>query len=309
MDPAELEPPDEDRPADPGLPTGPPPLPADIASRGSRFPAVPDISPALVSGGGIGPGAPAARPEPVAPDPAAASTPANQEGGHSLDDPSSPSRRMAFYPSAPLQTIREETKAAAAAIRHGSIHDYDIDDYRLAAETPSAPDGATGADPPDADESDAASWDFSPQSHIRPEYDSADRIRSHAAAPKSWWETSADRFRTDRRVQLIGLASVLIVLVGILMLSHPSNGVAISDIRRHAREWDGQVVTVKGTIGEVFPMGSSYAYHLRQGGDTIVVFTRTGAPATGRRVEVKGSVSTGMLEGVPRAALFEQSAP
>jgi len=47
-----------------------------------------------------------------------------------------------------------------------------------------------------------------------------------------------------------------------------------------------------------------------QGRDTIVTFTRAGAPVPRKVVTVTGHVSTGFLDGVPRQALFQAwSAP
>jgi len=65
------------------------------------------------------------------------------------------------------------------------------------------------------------------------------------------------------------------------------------------------VVAVSGRVGETFPVGGGYAFYLHQGRDTIVVFTRSRVPTFRQRVQIVGSVSTGFLEGVPRAAIFE----
>jgi hypothetical protein len=102
------------------------------------------------------------------------------------------------------------------------------------------------------------------------------------------------------------------LIVGVLALittwgmkAFKEPGVAIRRIHNHPAEFDGHQVTVHGTVGEVFPVGGSYAYYLMQGRDTIVVFTRGGRPASRRNAEVHGSVSIGYLDGVPRPALFE----
>jgi hypothetical protein len=67
-------------------------------------------------------------------------------------------------------------------------------------------------------------------------------------------------------------------------------------------------VTVRGRVGEdVFAVGAGWAFYLVQGRDTIVVFTRIQAPKPHEVITVKGQVSTGFLDGVPRQALFEDA--
>jgi hypothetical protein len=44
-----------------------------------------------------------------------------------------------------------------------------------------------------------------------------------------------------------------------------------------------------------------------QGRDTIVAFARARAPQPHEVLTVKGQVSTGFLDGLPRQALFEDS--
>jgi alanine racemase len=49
-------------------------------------------------------------------------------------------------------------------------------------------------------------------------------------------------------------------------------------------------------------------YNLRQGRDTIVVYSRTRRPALHEHVKATGTVSIGYLDGVPRVALLEEPA-
>jgi hypothetical protein len=53
-------------------------------------------------------------------------------------------------------------------------------------------------------------------------------------------------------------------------------------------------------------MGASYVFNLRQGRDTIVVYSRTRRPRLHETVRATGIVSIGYLDGAPRVALFEQ---
>lgn len=118
-----------------------------------------------------------------------------------------------------------------------------------------------------------------------------------------WWEDAVARVRSDRRVQLL-IAGIAFLIVLVSMTAHESTAVPISRIKRHPQTFDGQVVTVRGRVGEVFVVGGGYAFYLIQGRDSIAVFTRL-RPGPRRKLEVTGSVSTGYLEGVPRPALFE----
>ena len=85
----------------------------------------------------------------------------------------------------------------------------------------------------------------------------------------------------------------------------PYQSVSISRIRREPQRFDGRVVAVSGRVGESFAVGGGYAFYLHQGRDTIVVFTRSRVPTFRQRVRIVGSVSTGFLDGVARAAIFE----
>ncbi len=125
-----------------------------------------------------------------------------------------------------------------------------------------------------------------------------------------WWLIALDALRSDRRVQ-IGVAAGVACL-GILAYCLWPQGVdatPLSRIRRHPAEYDGRAVVVRGRVGDdVFAVGSGWAYFLTQGRDTIVAFTRTHAPRPHESVTVKGQVSTGFLDGIPRQALFEDPA-
>ena len=126
------------------------------------------------------------------------------------------------------------------------------------------------------------------------------------APTPSLWDGALHRIRTHRPTQLIAVAAGLL-LVLILSTVHGASAVPLSRIKRNPQSFDGRSVTVRGRVGEVFPVGSSYAYYLYQGHDSIVVFTRSRAPIPHQKLAVTGSVSTGFLEGVPRPALFEES--
>jgi hypothetical protein len=129
--------------------------------------------------------------------------------------------------------------------------------------------------------------------------------RPRAALREPWWVIALDAVRADRRVQL-GLLVVAALSTGWVLLQPKEDAhQSLRSIRTHPERFDGSTVTVTGRVGEVFPVGGGYAFFLHQGRDTLVVFTRARRPETRAKVVVKGSISTGFLDGRPRQALFE----
>ena len=101
-------------------------------------------------------------------------------------------------------------------------------------------------------------------------------------------------------------AGVLVaVVIAAVMMRPKEEFTSIRHIKTHAREMDGQLVHIRGTVGQSFPVGGGFAFYLHQKRDTIVVFTRNGTPVERKRVELMGTVSTGYLDGAARAAIFE----
>ena len=121
-----------------------------------------------------------------------------------------------------------------------------------------------------------------------------------------WWIEIFHQLRTDRRLQGL-LALVPLVLAIVAFFPHGSQPTSLSGIRRRADHFDGERVRVSGRIGQVFPVGGGYAFYLFQGGDTLVVFTRTRRPVEGDRANVSGTMSNGYLDGQATLALFEDT--
>jgi len=103
------------------------------------------------------------------------------------------------------------------------------------------------------------------------------------------------------------LVALAVIAVVALMMFRPKEEqtVSISAIRHHPERFDGRPVKVKGRVGEVYAVGGGYAFHLFQGRDDIVVFTRSRVPVRREEVTISGSISNGILDGKPRQALFE----
>ncbi len=110
---------------------------------------------------------------------------------------------------------------------------------------------------------------------------------------------------------------VIAVMVGVLvavaiaavMMRPKEEFTSIRHIKTHAREMDGQLVNIRGTVGQSFPVGGGFAFYLHQSRDTIVVFTRNRNPIERKHIKLMGTVSTGYLDGAPRAAIFEDPPP
>lgn len=122
------------------------------------------------------------------------------------------------------------------------------------------------------------------------------------------WEVWLDRARALPLPMVLGVLGVIVLTVVLVSVFSPrdQSSVSLSRIRQHPEAFDGQRVEVSGKAGEGFMVGGSYVYNLRQGRDTIVVYSRNRRPALHERVQATGTVSIGYLDGEPRVALFEE---
>ena len=101
---------------------------------------------------------------------------------------------------------------------------------------------------------------------------------------------------------------VALALLAFWMWPRGVGTTSLSDVRRNPSQFDGRAVVVRGRVGDdVFAVGTGWAFYLMQGRDTIVTFTRSQTPTPREVITVKGQVSTGFLDGVPRQALFEDA--
>jgi hypothetical protein len=121
---------------------------------------------------------------------------------------------------------------------------------------------------------------------------------------ESWWTIALEELRTDRRIH-VGAAVLLAAFAVYQFWPRREPTVSISYLAGHPHEADGRAVTIRGRVGDVFPVGGGYAFYLRQGHDTIVVFTRTRTPMPNENITVRGKISTGFLDGAPHQSLFE----
>ena len=119
-----------------------------------------------------------------------------------------------------------------------------------------------------------------------------------------WWSQLPQLLRFDRRVQIVVL-SVALVLVVATLWPRAEKTISVAHLKKHPEQFADTPVRVGGRVGEVFPVGGSWAFTLVQGRDTIVVFTRSRVPKQRERTVVVGTLSTGYLDGQSRVAIFE----
>jgi hypothetical protein len=120
-----------------------------------------------------------------------------------------------------------------------------------------------------------------------------------------WYLVWSEAIHTDRRVQG-GLLLVIALVAGVMFFPrHGGRGASLHSILHEPARFEGQAVVVRGEALESFDVGQGFAFDLRQGRDTVVVFSPTRRPNLHQHVEVAGTVSTGYLDGAPRVAIFE----
>ena len=120
-----------------------------------------------------------------------------------------------------------------------------------------------------------------------------------------WYLVWGEAILTDRRVQG-GLLLVIALVAGLMFFPRQGGrGASLHSIIHEPARFEGQAVVVRGEALESFDVGQGYAFNLRQGRDTVVVFSPTRRPDLHQHVVVAGTVSTGYLDGAPRVAIFE----
>jgi len=120
-----------------------------------------------------------------------------------------------------------------------------------------------------------------------------------------WYLVWSEAVLTNRRVQG-ALLLVIALVAGLIFFPKPGGrGASLHSILHEPARFEGQAVVVRGEALESFDVGQGYAFNLRQGRDTVVVFSPTRRPELHQHLEVTGTVSTGYLDGAPRVAIFE----
>jgi len=87
------------------------------------------------------------------------------------------------------------------------------------------------------------------------------------------------------RILAIGLLGVALVAGrGV------AGAVTVADLLASPQTYDGQTVTVTGTVEEALPVNGQSGYNLRDGAARITVVSRTGAPTNGQHLAVTAMV-------------------
>jgi hypothetical protein len=120
-----------------------------------------------------------------------------------------------------------------------------------------------------------------------------------------WYLVWGEAILTNRRVQGAVLLIAALIAGLIFFPKHRERGASLHSILHEPARFEGQAVVVRGEALESFDVGEGYAFNLRQGRDTVVVFSPRRRPELHQHVEVIGTVSTGYLDGAPRVAIFE----
>jgi hypothetical protein len=124
-----------------------------------------------------------------------------------------------------------------------------------------------------------------------------------------WYLVWAEKLVTDRRLQMAALGLIVATVAFFAWPRGGAQGTSLSGILSHPQRFEGHTVAVRGEVMEIFEVGQGFAFQLRQGRSMVVVYSTTREPRLHERVEVRGTVSTGYLDGTPRVAIFEGGAP
>lgn len=124
-----------------------------------------------------------------------------------------------------------------------------------------------------------------------------------------WYLVWAEALATQGRVQVVVLVAAVGLATFFFWPRGGASGASLGSILRHPETYQGRSVVVRGEVLEIFEVGTGRAFQLRQGRDVLVVYSTMREPRLHDRVEVRGIVSTGYLDGAPRVAIFEGGVP
>lgn len=147
-----------------------------------------------------------------------------------------------------------------------------------------------------------------PRSDVEEDADPVVPLRPLSVTPPAW-EVWLERVRSVPAPLVLGVIAVLTLAAIVPFVFRPGEKgtVSLARIRQNPEAFDGRQVAVSGRAGETFQIGGNYVFNLRQGRDTIVVYSRTRRPALHERVYATGMLSIGYMDGSPRLALIEDS--
>ncbi|MFI5370100.1 MAG: hypothetical protein ACHQ52_00985 [Candidatus Eisenbacteria bacterium] len=171
-----------------------------------------------------------------------------------------------------------------------------------------APAVARTASAPETPDTDAFDDDTHPMPGAGPALIGVEAVQSRAPVrplDEPWWMVLGERIMTERPLQLLIAGGIAVIVTAMLFWPHQGHSVSVRNIKRHPEVYESETVRVHGRVEEVFPLGNGWVYDLRQGRDTITVFTQGAMPERHQNIEVVGQVSTGYLDGRPRIAILQ----
>ena len=90
----------------------------------------------------------------------------------------------------------------------------------------------------------------------------------------------------------MGLRTLTIGLAGFAMVAGAgvADALTVADLLASPLTYDGQTVTLTGTVEEAVPISGQSSYNLRDGAARVTVVSRTGPPTNGDHLAVTATV-------------------
>ena len=98
------------------------------------------------------------------------------------------------------------------------------------------------------------------------------------------------------RAQMTAIGMAVLALVAARGVAH---GVTIAQVVASPDDYNGQSVTVVGTVEVALPVGSESGFDLRDGAAKLIVISRQGPPTVGARLTVSGKLRAAHEGGEP----------
>ena len=82
----------------------------------------------------------------------------------------------------------------------------------------------------------------------------------------------------------------ILALLAAFVFAPAARAATIAELVAHPDAYDGQTVTVTGTVDIALPVGTESAYYLRDGATKITVVSRNAPPAANAALSVSGTM-------------------
>lgn len=84
--------------------------------------------------------------------------------------------------------------------------------------------------------------------------------------------------------------TLMMILAAFAFFAQRAAATTIADILANPAAYDGNSVTLTGTVDAVLPVGTESGYNLRAGSAVMTVISRAAAPAVGAHLNVTGTI-------------------